>query len=530
MNFVSYQFIFFLVVLFISYYLIPRRFQWLLLLAASYIFYSFAGIQYLGYIMLTTVSTWFAARAIYARQLEQKDYLAVHKATLSRQEKKDYKAAAKKRQRNWLVVCLLLNFGLLGLLKYGSFTVDNINSVMAFYGSPRTLSFFDIALPLGISFYTFQTMGYLIDVYRGKYQPQNNIFKLALFVSFFPQLIQGPISRYNDLAQSLYTPHAFDGNQISLGLQRILWGFFKKLVIADRMLIAVSTIIRDPDAYQGSYVLIGMVFYALQLYADFTGGIDITIGIAQVLGIKVTENFQRPFFAKSIVEYWRRWHITLGTWFKDYLFYPLSVSKPMLKLSSWSRKHLGDAIGKRIPVYLATMLVWLTTGIWHGASWNFVAWGMANCAVILISQEMTPLYRWFHKTFPVQGTFGFRLFQITRMFWIMSSIRIFDCYWDIRTAFRMYFSIFTKFDATVFTDGSLLQLGLILADYKVLAAGVVLLTSVSLSQRSGSVRHKLARKPESLRYALTIALFVSIILLGAYGFGYDSTQFIYNQF
>src|SRR5690554_4765136 len=173
MNFVSYPFIFFLVALFISYYLIPRRFQWMLLLAASYIFYSFAGIQYLGYIMLTTVSTWFAARAIYARQLEQKDYLAVHKATLSRQEKKDYKAAGKKRQRNWLIFCLVLNFGLLGFLKYGRFTVDNINSVIAFYGSPRTLSFFDIALPLGISFYTFQPMGYLIDVYRGKYQPQH---------------------------------------------------------------------------------------------------------------------------------------------------------------------------------------------------------------------------------------------------------------------------------------------------------------------------------------------------------------------
>ncbi len=530
MHFVSYGFVFFLLVLFVAYYLIPRRYQWMLLLAASYIFYSFVGIQLVGYIMLTTCSTWLIGRQIDRLKTRQSDYLQTNKEQLSRQDKKEYKAAMKARQWHWLLACLLLNFGLLAILKYGNFTIENLSFLMGSLGSQKRWSFMDLAVPLGVSFYTFQTMGYIIDVYRGKYPPEKNLFRLALFVSFFPQLIQGPISRYDDLSQTLFKEHSYDAQQVSYGLQRILWGFFKKMVVADRIFIAVSTIISDPGRYQGSYVLVGMVFYAVQLYADFTGGIDITIGIGQVLGIKVTENFQRPFFAKSIVEYWRRWHITLGTWFKDYLFYPLSVSRPMLKLSGWSRRKLGDAIGKRVPVYLATTLVWLTTGIWHGASWNFVAWGMANCLVILISQEMIPLYRWFHRTFNVRNTFAFRFFQITRMFWIMCSIRIFDIYWDVGTAFRMYGSIFTRFDPRVFVNGSLLQLGLGVPDYIVLALSVVLLTVVSLLQRSGSVRDRIAKRSFALRYAVYSSMIIGILVLGAYGIGFDSAQFIYNQF
>ncbi|HOB20919.1 MAG TPA: MBOAT family O-acyltransferase, partial [Candidatus Atribacteria bacterium] len=256
---------------------------------------------------------------------------------------------------------------------------------------------------MGISFYTFQTMGYIIDVYRGKHPAERNFFKLALFVSFFPQLIQGPISRFSDLAQTLYKEHSFDSRNISFGIQRILWGYFKKVVLADRILVAVNTLIKNPDTYQGAYVLIGMLFYAYQLYADFTGGIDITIGIAQVLGIEVKENFHRPYFSKNIVEYWRRWHITMGTWFRDYLFYPLSVSKPMLNISKHSRRLFGEALGKRIPVYLSTFIVWFATGIWHGASWNFIVWGLMNCVVILISQELKPFYDWFHSRFNVAG-------------------------------------------------------------------------------------------------------------------------------
>ena len=333
------------------------------------------------------------------------------------------------------------------------------------------------------------------------------------------------------MSASLYEEHAFDWQTVSFGLQRILWGYFKKMVIADRMLTAVNTIIRNSDQYQGAYVFAGMLFYALELYADFTGGIDITIGIAQAMGIKVTENFHRPYFSKSIKEYWRRWHITMGTWFTDYIFYPISVCKPMLKFSKFSRAHFGEAIGKRMPVYLSSFAVWFATGIWHGASWNFIVWGLGNWVVIMISQELEPLYTRFHQRFPGLGEKRvYQGFQVIRTILLMSCLRMFDCYRDVPLTFRMFGTMVTAGNWAVLWNGSLLRLGLTGADFLVLAAGFVLLLTVSLIQRSGSVREKIGAKPFWFRFILWYALFLATLLLGAYGAGYDSSQFIYNQF
>jgi alginate O-acetyltransferase complex protein AlgI len=530
MLFTSYSFIIFVALVFVVYYLIPKKYQWILLLSASYIFYAFAGIKFLFYILLTTISTYIVSRKISSLYEVQSRYLSEHKAELSREEKKAYKANIKSKQWKWLLFCLLLNFGVLAITKYTNFTIDNINSIAEAFGSGRRLSFWNIALPMGISFYTFQTMGYIIDVYRGKYPAEKNGFKLALFVSFFPQLVQGPISRFDDLSKTLYEEHSFSYRNISFGLQRILWGFFKKVVIADRLLVAVNTIIRDPEGYQGVFVLVGMLLYAYQLYADFTGGIDITIGIAEVLGIKVKENFERPYFSKSIAEYWRRWHITMGTWFKDYLFYPISVCKPMLNFSKFSRSRFGDAIGKRMPVYTSTLVVWFSTGIWHGANWNFIVWGLMNGIVIMISLECEPFYAWFHRKFNVKHRFSFRLFQVIRTVLLMSSLRLFDCYRDVPTSFRMFGTMFTVFNFGELFNGSLMNLGLHMADYVVLLVGLVLLLTVSLIQRRGSVRVMLAQRPQAVRYLAYYVIVIMILVLGAYGVGYDSSQFIYNQF
>jgi len=502
----------------------------MLLLAASYIFYSFAGVKYLAYILATTLSTYFASQRIGKLQAAASDYIKTNKENLSREERKAYKDRMKKRQRLWLVLCLLFNFGILAVVKYYNFTVLNINSVFDLLKINAKIPTFGFILPLGISFYTFQTMGYIIDVYREKYSPQKNLFKLGLFVSFFPQLIQGPISRYDDLQETLFGHHKFDAKNISFGLQRILWGYFKKLVVADRLLVAVNTIVKNPDEYQGVFVLLGMFFYAIELYADFTGGIDIAIGVAEVLGIRVKENFERPYFSKSITEYWRRWHITLGTWFKDYLFLPISVSKSMLNLSKKCRKLFGDAIGKRIPVYISTIVVWFTTGIWHGAAWNFIVWGLLNALVILVSQECIPLYNRFHKKFNVLNTFWYRLFQVVRTFWLMSFLRTLDCYRNVPTTFRMYGTIFTKWNWNELFNGGLIGLGLSLSDYIILILAVLLILYVSLASRSVSFRVKLAAKPLTVRYLAYFALIISILIFGAYGVGYDASQFIYSQF
>ena len=320
MLFTSYNFIAFLIVIFLLYYLVPKKFQWVLLLAGSYFFYACAGIHFLAYIFATTVTTWWAAKRMTAIQQEQAAYLKVHKAELDREQKKAYKAGMKKRTRHWMLACLLFNLGILAVIKYTDFMISNINSIFH-----TGFTFMNFALPMGISFYTFQSMGYLIDVYRAKYPCQDSLPKFALFVSFFPQLVQGPISRYDALSQTLYEEHSLDWNNIRFGLQRILWGFFKKLLVADRLVVAVKALVGSPEEYTGAYVVLAVFFYAIQLYADFTGGIDITIGIAEVFGIRVTENFIRPYFSKNINEYWTRWHITMGTWFKDYIFYPISV-------------------------------------------------------------------------------------------------------------------------------------------------------------------------------------------------------------
>ncbi|MBP7174982.1 MAG: MBOAT family protein [Thermoclostridium sp.] len=529
MLFTSYTFILLLVILFILYYLIPKKLQWMLLLVGSFAFYCYSGWDNVAFMAVTILATFFFSRRIGQLQQEQAVYLKENKTLLLKEDKKAYKDQMKKRQKRLLILCLGIDLGILVVLKYTNFAIFNVNSVLRLFQAGE-LSFLDLMLPMGISFYTFQTVGYLVDVYRGKYEPQQNLGKLALFVSFFPQLIQGPISRYDDLSQTLYQEHSFDGRSISFGLQRILWGFFKKLVIADRILVAVNTITKDPENYQGIFVLVGMLFYAVQLYADFTGGIDITIGIAQVFGIRLQENFQRPFFSKSITEYWRRWHITMGTWFRDYVFYPISISTPMLNLSKSSREKLGDKIGKRVPVYLSTITVWFATGIWHGASWNFIVWGLMNCLVIIVSQECEPLYERFHARFHVRESYLFRMFQVVRTFLLMCSLRILDCYRDVGVSFKMFGTLFTKWNFREVFSGVLLQLGLQRADYVVLLVGVFAMIVFSLLQRSGSPRENLAERHGLVRYAVYIALLIAVITFGAYGIGYDSNQFIYNQF
>mgnify|MGYP000793185955 CR=1 FL=1 len=429
-----------------------------------------------------------------------------------------------------MVSAFLILLAVLGVFKYADFVIDNMNAVFYAVGSDRELEYLDLLLPMGISFYTFQSLGYLLDVYWEKIDAQKNFFKHLLFVSFFPQLVQGPISRYSNLSQTLYEEHVFDKKQVIFGLERILWGYFKKLVVADTILTATTAVIGD-EYYNGAWVLVGIIFYGIELYADFTGGIDITIGIAQVFGVKVAENFIRPYFSKNIKEYWNRWHITMGTWFTDYIFYPISVCKPMLNLSKFSRKHFGEVIGKRVTVYLSAFVLWFTTGLWHGAAWNFIVWGLMNFVVIMVSQELEPLYEKFHKRFSVKGKVPYEAFQILRTFLLMSGIRMFDCYRDVPLTFKMVGTMFTKFNIGELFNGSLLSIGLSVADYVVLIVGFIVVFTVSLFKvRVGNVRTVLLQKPPIVYFGIMAVMIMLIIVFGAYGIGYDSSQFIYNQF
>lgn len=531
MSLTSSNFLLFLICCVILYYVIPKKGQWILLLIASYVFYFINGVFYPLFLFSTTVLTYTTALAIDRKAETSKAWLKEHKEELSRAEKKEFKASVEKTKKRYMLVGLLACLLILGIFKYSNFVIENVNAVLGLVGSKHSFDAWDLLMPMGLSFYTFQSIGYLLDVYLERGPVQKNFFKYMLFVSFFPQLIQGPISRYTDVADSMFAEHSFEWKQIKFGSERILWGFFKKLVIADMIAPAVICISEDPDLYAGAWVLVGIVFYAVQLYADFSGGIDITIGVAQLFGIKLPENFIRPFFTKSIAEFWRCWHITMGTWFRDYIFYPMSISEGMMNFTTWCKNKFGKGVAKRVPVYWATMVTWFATGIWHGASWNFIIWGVLNGVVILASEELEPFYRWFHAKFPrLVSTKGYGLFQIIRTFLLMGCLRMLDCYRDAAATFRMFISMFTDFHITSLTGSGFLELGVTTIQYVIVAVGCVIMLLVSLAGIKGSVREQLEKKPFIVRYVLMTGMLVAVVMLGAYGYGFDSAQFIYNQF
>ncbi len=530
MLFTSYAFIGFFLVTFLLYYLLPKRCQWPLLLVASYVFYYLGGSDYLVYILVTTATVYAAGLYLGKSQASQSAYLKEHKAELSREEKKQYKSICQGKRYRMVALVVVFNLGILAVLKYTNFMIGNINGIITAVGSGSTLNLVDFVLPMGISFYTFRAIGYLMDVHWGKIEPERNFLRFALYISFFPLVVQGPITDYQRLTKTLYEPHYYDWSKISRGLQRVLWGYFKKMVVADRILTAVTTMIADSETYTGAYAFVIMMFYTTQLYADFTGGIDITIGIGEALGIDIEENFNRPFASQSLKEYWRRWHISMSEWFKAYLFYPISVSKTMQKLNKFCRNRLGGYVGKRVPVYLSSFIVWFATGIWHGSSWNFITWGLLNWLLLMISEELEPAYDKFHKRFGFSNTKGYAFFMTARTFLLVSALKIFDCYTSVGTIFKQIGSIFVAKNWAVLWDGSLLELGLSAADYIVLAVAVVIMYAYSEVEKTGDVRDKLAAKSALFRTAVTMGLFVIVIIFGAYGVGYDASQFIYNRF
>ena len=532
MLFTSYGFIAFLAAVLLLYYIVPKKTQWMLLLAASYFFYAFSDLWNFAFIISVTASCYVIA--IIIERMKNREDIAVeqNRDIWSKDERKLYRAKSKKRRLWVLILGVVINIGILAVIKYTAFAITNVNSVLSLFGAEK-LSVPSLILPMGISFFVFQSVAYIIDVYRGKTFAERNIARFALLVSFFPQLVQGPISRHSDLATQLYEPHKLDGVKVKFGLQRILWGLFKKLVIADRIMVAIKPLIATDSTYDGAYVFLLIIFYSIQIYADFTGGIDITIGIAEALGMRLAENFNRPFSSRTTKEYWNRWHMTMGSWFNDYIFLPLSVSKPLLKLSKSIRSRNNrfmKGLGKRVPVYTATIVTWLATGIWHGAAWNFVVWGMLNCLVILVSQECEPLYRRFRNKFPrLVASYPYHCFEATRTFLLMGLIRSLDCYRNVGVTFSMWGTMFTKFNWNEVFGGGIQELGLKAVDYVIIAVAVVIVFIVSKLGQKRDLRQALVGKT-ALSWTLAGVMIIVVILFGAYGMGYDASQFIYNQF
>ena len=529
MLFTSSVFLLFLALLLVTYRLTPQRFRWLVLLVGSMAFYGYAGPFFLIYICSTIVITYLCT--MYIRRLRQKRDAQIKEIT-EKDARRAIRDKSKAVTKIFTAVCLVLILGILAMVKYTDFAISNINSVLSLLGYGRQFGLLGLALPLGISFYTFQTVGYVVDVYREKAEIVTNPLRLALFVSFFPQVVQGPISRFGELSKTLYSGNPLTRRGLSRGANRILWGFFKKLVIADTLWPALAVLANNPDEYQGIYYLLSIALWAVILFCDFTGGIDIAIGAAELFGIRLPENFNRPFYSRSIQEYWQRWHMTMYGWFRDYVFYPMAASKRMLRFSKFMKRFVGNDIAKRLPVHITLIWVWFLTGIWHGATWNFIAWGLANGVVLMISLELAPLYERFNSRFPsLSSNKVYRCFQIFRTFWLMNMIRSFDIYAGVGNTFRMMFSVVRNFSLSEFLANGVSGLSLPIADYFSAGAGLLVVFWVSwLGRGEVDYRERLDGFKWPLRYITVGLILFMTLVFGAYGYGYDARQFIYNVF
>lgn len=505
----SFSFLCFYAVVLLLYYLIPKKVQWILLLSVSVIFFISSG------------SPWLILYPVAAITIVYRGALYIDKV----KEQKKRKTALSLV----VVFCLIL----LVILKYSNFGVYTFNALaMRFLPGSTLLPEIDFFIPLGISFYSLSLLGYLFDVYYEISKPQKNYFKFALYGLYFPVIISGPIVRYRDMENQLYEPHQIDYRNITFGLQRVLWGFFKKLVVAERMAVIVNTVFSDYTAYPGVFIFIAAICFAFQLYTDFSGAMDIILGISEIFGIKAAENFQTPFFSKSIQEFWRRWHITLGTWMKDYLFYPLLRTKGFTSLQNHFRKKLGKKTGKKVATFIPMLVLWFTVGMWHGGAWKYIVGsGLLHWFYIVTGEVFEPVSRKILKHLKCkESNWVLSLFRQVRTFLLVCAGFLFFRAASFSDGLSMYRCLLTTWNPVVLVNGSILNLGLDYIEITISVVSLLLLLLVSLYQQKGSVREWLARKNIIIRWIILYALLFYVILLGYYGPGFSASEFIYQGF
>lgn len=413
----------------------------------------------------------------------------------------------------WVFLSVSSNLGILFFFKYYDFFSTSLTRISTYFGSPIYTPSFDYLLPVGISFYTFQALSYTIDVYRKDVEAERNLGKYALFVSFFPQLVAGPIEKSKNLLHQFDERHSFDYVRVKNGLLLIIWGLFQKIVVADRLAILVNTVYNNPSDYKGFEIALATVFFAFQIYCDFSAYSDIARGVAEVMGFRLSRNFRSPYFSKSIQEFWRRWHITLGAWFKDYMYIPLG----------------GNRQGK-LRYYFNVTAVFLVAGLWHGATINFIIWGALHGIYQVIGDLLRPIKETIIKTFNLKTTaFSYRLFQVMVTFLLVNFAWIFFRATSFTSALIIVQNIL-YYNPEVFINGSIYELGLDHKDMIVAILSIGVILGVNLLQRTGSLRNKLSERNIGLRWSFYLGTIVLILIFGMYGPGYNPEQFIYFQF
>ena len=513
MSLVSSLFLVFVAAALLLYYVLPKSFRFWVILAASLAFSAFLGFYTLLFVLVSAVLCYVGG-------------------LLSGPSK-------NTALRNAVtIITVVINIGLLCAVKYYNvigFAAERLNLLFGAVNGAN--KFFLYAVPVGMSFYVLQTTGYILDCRWEKIAPEKNFFKVLLFSTYFPQLMSGPMNTYAALSEQFEKAKEvkFSLSRIFDGAVRVAWGFFKKLVIAERAAIVVNMIYADHQTYTGWYVPLGVFFFAIQLYTDFSGCMEVVIGVSHMFGIELPENFNCPFFSKTVKEYWRRWHITLGAWLRDYLMYPILKSTPLIKLGDWSKAKFGKKNGKKVPTYVALFILWFAVGYWHGGLWNYVIGsGILHFIYIVLGMIFEPLFK---KIRPKIGAdkLYFRIFQSVRTFILMLTGFVFFRSATVKDAIDMYAAIFRKGGLPLnWTNFS--ATGMTLANLIVLAAAVLLVFAVdafkyrpSEDEEAKSLTAFLRSKGIVLLWAAFMVLVVATLVFGMYGLGYDSGSFIYAR-
>ena len=513
MSLVSSLFLAFVAAVVLLYYILPRSCRFWVILAASLAFSAFLGFYTLLFVLISAVLCYIGGLLA-----------GPSKSNAIRN------AAA--------IITVVINIGLLCAVKYYNvlgFAAERLN--LLFGASEQANTFFLYAVPVGMSFYVLQTTGYILDCRWEKIAPEKNFFKVLLFSTYFPQLMSGPMNTYASLSAEFEKAKEvkFDFSRISDGAVRVAWGFFKKLVIAERAAIVVNKIYADHLTYTGWFIPLGVFFFAIQLYTDFSGCMDVVIGVSHMLGIELPENFNCPFFSKNVKEYWRRWHITLGAWLRDYLMYPVLKSTPLIKIGDWSKAKFGKKNGKKVPTYIALLILWFAVGYWHGGLWNYVIGsGILHFIYIVLGMIFEPLFK---KIRPKIGAdkLYFRIFQSVRTFILMLTGFVFFRSASVGDAVDMYAAIFRKSE-TAFNWTNFTATGMTLAHLIVLIVAVLIVCAVdaykyqpSEDDQPRSAIAFLRSKGVVLLWAAFMVLVVATLVFGMYGLGYDSGSFIYAR-
>lgn len=512
MSILSLQFAGFLLILLICYYIVPLRHRWIVLLIGSYGFYLSGNWKCVFLILFTTVQTYFSAIRLDRINHVIKEDLKVME---DKEKRKMRKAQLIFQKKTVVTVTLLINF-----------------SLLFFFKTSYMWKELPLLLPLGMSFYTFQTIGYLIDVYRDEIPAEKNIWKYALFVSYFPQIIQGPINRYRQLGAQLYAGTKFDLRNLKMGFWLFLWGMFKKLVISDRISVFVNTVLgSDLSEAPGSIILLGVFAFNLQLYTDFSGGIDMVQGISGMFGIEMAENFRRPFFSRTLGEYWRRWHISLGAWIKDYVFYPLAMFKAFGKLGKRAKELVGSHIGKTLPGAVASVITFVLIGLWHDVTLSYLLYGLWHGIVMGLSSMCEPLFKRINSKAHINTScMSFCWFQRLRTWMLVSIGEYFSLAAGIKTLGIMFRRTLFHFEYSALIV-KLPDYSLDSKDWWVLTWAITLLIFVSMKQERGvHIREALERQNVVFRWLVVTGVICATAIFGVYGAGYDAGSFIYGGF